>query len=168
MAAELRAELRARTPIHDVFDVRSPNVLFLVAARPADTKILLEAAERVADCRPGMIVVDRPWPAGRSHELYPRPELPEVFALKHCRQGWDEGPFRDEDLMQGDLPGRPWGAPFEGGRLIALPLVHQAGRLLTIERQSQETGRWTYEEFEVIPLVFNEATQMWIPDEQRG
>jgi hypothetical protein len=165
MAADLRAELRARTSIHDVFDVRSPNVLFLVASRPADTNLLVGAAERVADRWPGEIIVDAPRPGERSHAQYPRPTLPAVFALKHCREGWDEGPFRDEDLIQGDLPGRPWGAPFEGGRVIPLPLVHQAGRLLTIERQDQEGGQWRYEEFEVIPLRFDEPTEKWVADE---
>jgi hypothetical protein len=92
MAADLRAELRARTPTHDVFDIRSPNVLFLVAARPADTDLLVGAAERVADRWPGEIVVDAPRPRERSHAIYPRPMLPEVFALKHSREGWDEGP----------------------------------------------------------------------------
>lgn len=165
MAADLRAELRARTSIHDVFDIRSPNVLFLVAARPADTRVLLDAANRVAGRWPGEIVVDPPWPAGRSHDLYPRPALPEVFALRHPRQGWDEGPFRNEHLIQGDLPVAPWGAPFDDGRVVALPLVHQTGRLLTIEREDQEFGRWSYEELEVIPLRLEEATGVWVADE---
>jgi hypothetical protein len=49
--------------------------------------------------------------------------------------------------------------------VIALPLVHQAGRLLTVERQDQGGGQWRYEEFEVLPLRFDEPTEQWVADE---
>ena len=76
MAGDLRAELRARTPNHDVFDIRSPNVLFLAATLAADTKPLFEAAQRVAARWPAVIAVDPPWPTGQPHVADPRPELP--------------------------------------------------------------------------------------------
>jgi hypothetical protein len=58
MAADLRAELRHRAPDHDVFGIRSPNVLFLFASLPVDTNILLEGARSVADRWPGDRAVD--------------------------------------------------------------------------------------------------------------
>lgn len=70
LAREMREELIARFPRHQIFALRGPKVLYLFAALPDRLQGMIRAAEQVARSWPGELALDYPGfiPEGEAHQ----------------------------------------------------------------------------------------------------